>query len=73
VILTDLVVAANEWPAALLGRPGVHVASSTAEIMSFVEDITAAPKTVDDLLAAAVREPAGGCAFEDPWALQSVP
>lgn len=55
VILTDLVVAANKWPAALLGQPGVHVASSTAEIMSLVEDITAGPKAVDELLAAATK------------------
>jgi DNA processing protein len=55
VILTDLVVKANTWPDALIGQPGVHVASSTAEIMSLVENIAAGPKTVDDLLAAATK------------------
>jgi DNA processing protein len=55
VILTDLVVAANKWPNALIGQPGVHVASSTAEIMSLVEDIAAGPKTVDELLAVAIK------------------
>jgi predicted Rossmann fold nucleotide-binding protein DprA/Smf involved in DNA uptake len=43
VILTDLVVKANKWSAALINRPGVHVASSPAEIMSIVEDIAAGP------------------------------
>jgi DNA processing protein len=55
VILTDLVVAATTWPADLIGRPGVHVASSTAEIMSIVEDIAAGPKEIDALFAAASR------------------
>jgi DNA processing protein len=55
VILTDLVVAENKWPSALLDQPGVHVAASTAEIMALVESITTAPKTVDDLLTAATK------------------
>jgi DNA processing protein len=55
VILTDLVVAANKWPADLIGEPGVHVASSTAQIMSLVEDIAAGPRMVDELLAAATK------------------
>lgn len=55
VILTDLVVTANKWPHELIGQPGVHVARSTAEIMSIVEDIAAGPRTVDDLLAAATK------------------
>ena len=55
VILTDLVVAANKWPHELIGRPGVHVAHSTAQIMSLVENIAAGPQTVDDLLAAATK------------------
>lgn len=55
VILTDLVVAATTWPADLIGRPGVHVASSTAEIMSIVEDIAAGPQEIDTLFAAAAR------------------
>jgi DNA processing protein len=52
VIFTDLVVSTNEWPSALIGQPGVHVAGSTTEIMSLVEDIIAGPAAVDALLAA---------------------
>jgi DNA processing protein len=55
VILTDLVVSATTWPADLIGRPGVHVASSTAEIMSIVESIAAGPDEIDALLAAVSR------------------
>jgi DNA processing protein len=55
VILTDLVVAANKWPKDLVGQPGVHVASGTAQIMSLVEGIAAGPRTVDELLAAATK------------------
>lgn len=55
VILTDLVVDSNKWPSDLIGRPGVHVVSSTDEIMSVVDRITAGPATVDTLLAAATR------------------
>ncbi len=56
VILTDLVVNTNKWPSELVGRPGVHVAGSTAEIMSLVENIAAGPDDVDNLLAAATRQ-----------------
>ncbi|WP_435070520.1 DNA-processing protein DprA [Amycolatopsis thermoflava] len=55
VILTDLVVRANRWPADLIGRPGVHVAHGTAEVMTIVEDIIAASNEVDELLAFALR------------------
>lgn len=55
VILTDLVVDANRWPGDLIGKPGVHVASSTAEIMSLVEKIVAGPRTLDTLLTAATK------------------
>jgi DNA processing protein len=55
VILTDLVVAATKWPVELIGRPGVHVANSTAEIMSIVEDIASGPQEIDALFAAATR------------------
>jgi len=39
VILTDLVVSATKWAKELQNRPGVYVASSTAEIMSKVEEL----------------------------------
>lgn len=53
VILTDLVVQANTWAQELRGRPGVHVAASTAEAMATVESITAGPAEIDALFAAA--------------------
>lgn len=53
VILTDLVVKANNWARALVGQPGVHVAESTAEAMDLVESITADPGRIDALLAPA--------------------
>lgn len=36
VILTDQVVSANQWAQALVGRPGVYVASGLAEAMRYV-------------------------------------
>lgn len=53
VILTDLVVKANRWPAELIDRPGVYVAGSTAEAMSIVESITGGPAEIDALFAVA--------------------
>lgn len=41
VILTDQVVAQNAWAQALLGRPGIHVASTVEGVMDTVEQITA--------------------------------
>lgn len=42
VILTDLVVAKNEWAKALVGRPGVEVASGLADVVEAVK------RTLDD-------------------------
>lgn len=53
VILTDLVVKANKWPAELIGRPGVYVAGSLAETMSIVESITNRPAEINALFAVA--------------------
>lgn len=53
VILTDLVVNANDWAQTLLGQPGVHVAASTAEVMQIVEEIVDEPNKIDALLAPA--------------------
>lgn len=53
MILTDLVVKANQWSVNLISRPGVHVVSSTAEIMSIVEDIATGPAGIEKLLAMA--------------------
>ena len=41
VILTDQVVVRNEWAQALLGRPGVHVASSVDGVLETVEQVAA--------------------------------
>jgi DNA protecting protein DprA len=55
VILTDLVTTATTWSTELIGRPGVHVASSTAEIMSIVDHIATGPEEINALFAAATR------------------
>lgn len=50
VILTDLVAKATKWGKALQGRPGVYVASGTADVMGIVEQIiTEKPSRGDDL------------------------
>ena len=41
VILTNQVVVRNEWAQALLGRPGVHVASSVDGVLETVEKVAA--------------------------------
>jgi DNA processing protein len=40
VILTDQVVVRNRWAQALLGRPGVHIASSVGAVLDAVEQVT---------------------------------
>lgn len=39
VVLTKLVVEANNWARNLVGKPGIHVAESTADVMQIVTDI----------------------------------
>jgi DNA processing protein len=46
VILTDAVVERNEWARSLLGRPGVHTASSLAEVLAVVDGIIAEQEAV---------------------------
>jgi DNA processing protein len=41
VILTSQVVAQNQWAQRLVGRPGVHVASSVGDVMHIVEQVVA--------------------------------
>jgi DNA processing protein len=41
VILTNQVVAQSQWAQRLVGRPGVHVASSVDDVMDIVEQIVA--------------------------------
>ena len=43
VILTDLVVAKTQWGAAMVDRPGVHVATSVHEVTEAVQAIIATP------------------------------
>ncbi len=50
VILTDLVVRNNKWPAELIDRPGVHVAGSTAEVIAAAEHVVSGPAEIDALL-----------------------
>lgn len=48
VILTEAVVTATDWGRALQHRPGVHVVSSTDEVLDLV---TAPPPDLDDVLS----------------------
>jgi DNA processing protein len=50
VILTDQVVAANEWAKKLLGRPGVFVAGGLHEVMDHVRRAVDRENKVDRLL-----------------------
>ena len=51
VILTDMVVANTQWGKDLVGRPGVHVASGTAEIRDIIGQIYEQRKQVRSLFA----------------------
>jgi DNA processing protein len=50
VILTDLVVERNDWARALLGRPGIHVASSLRSVLDVVDQLMAERTAVGDEL-----------------------
>lgn len=50
VILTDQVVAANEWAKSLIGRPGVHVATGIDEAMDHIHGVLDRENEVDRLL-----------------------
>ncbi len=41
VILTDLVAERNDWAQALVGRPGIHVASSLPSVLDVVDQLMA--------------------------------
>jgi DNA processing protein len=51
VILSDLVVERNDWAKALVGRPGVHVASGIVDVMSIVRDLVAERGVIENALA----------------------
>ena len=50
VILTDQVVAANEWAKVLVNRPGVHVARGMEEAMEHIHRVLDRDNRVDQLL-----------------------
>lgn len=50
VILTEQVVAANQWAQRLVGRPDVHIAASPAEVMDHVHRLLDRRSEVDRLL-----------------------
>jgi DNA processing protein len=47
VILTELVVDRNDWAKALVGRPGVHVASALRQVSDIVDQLVAEPADVN--------------------------
>lgn len=50
VVLTDLVVERNLWAQTLVGRPGVHVADSTEQIMKIIESVTSEMNALESQL-----------------------
>lgn len=50
VILTDLVVSRNKWAQELVGRPGVHVASSLDEVVATTRSLAAERQWVKSTL-----------------------
>ncbi len=57
VILSDLVVSRTEWGASFVGRPGVHVASSTEAAREAIRQIRSSEESLDRALSLAL---AGG-------------
>lgn len=54
VVLTDIVVEKTEWAKTLVGRPGVHIARATSDVVDVVTDLLGAPSRVDQALHALV-------------------
>lgn len=54
VILTDLVVDNTQWAKELRGRPGVHIASATSDVVSVVRDLIDTSRVVDEVLESLV-------------------
>lgn len=50
VVLTDLVVERSEWAKALLGRPGVYEAASTADVIAVVRQVIDSHVALEDRL-----------------------
>jgi DNA processing protein len=51
VVLTDLVVERNEWARALTTRPGVHVASGLADVVTIVRGLVSERDAIETTLA----------------------
>lgn len=54
VILTDLVLETTQWAKELRERPGVHIASATADVVAVVRSLIEAPRVVDAVLESLV-------------------
>ena len=39
VILTEMVIERNAWALALIGRPGIHVASSLRSLLAVIDSL----------------------------------
>lgn len=50
VILTDMVVDRNQWAQALVGRPGVHVASDLRSVLGALDQLTSESSGIDATL-----------------------
>ncbi|GAA1789897.1 hypothetical protein GCM10009735_21850 [Actinomadura chokoriensis] len=50
VILTDLVVEANAWARALVGRPGVHVARGLDDVLTTIGELVSGDSAIDAAL-----------------------
>lgn len=50
VILTDLVVENNEWAKALIGRPGVHIATGLREVAAAIQQILDSQAAMENTL-----------------------
>jgi DNA processing protein len=47
VVLTDMVVEANAWARALVGRPGVHTAGSLDAVLTIIDEIVNGESELD--------------------------
>lgn len=54
VILTDMVVNRTEWARALIGRPGVFVASGTEDVVEVVRTLVDEPNQINSVLGALI-------------------
>ena len=50
VVLTNVVVGRNAWAKSLVGRPGVHVASSPQDVISILKGLVDENSTIERAL-----------------------